>query len=81
MVRESGAPKGAAAAGERARRVRLRGGGGRRALQRGRVGERGERLSSLEGATQQMALQAESLASMATQLNEREQSRSMFPWS
>ena len=45
------------------------------------LAERGERLSSLEGATQQMALQAESLASMATQLNEREQSRSMFPWS
>ena len=43
--------------------------------------ERGERLNSLEGATQQMALQAESLASMATQLKEREQSRSMFPWS
>ena len=44
------------------------------------LAERGEKLNSLEEATQQMSLQAESFASMATQLKEREQSRSLFPW-
>ena len=45
------------------------------------LAERGEKLSNLEDATQQMSLEAESFASMAAQLKEREQNRGLFPWS
>ena len=44
------------------------------------LAERGEKLSGLEGATQRMALEAESFASMATQLKEQQKGRSLFPW-